>query len=193
MRSSETRARPACSAISTRRSSARARTARSPCRPRHGPTWTGDRRARRPPLPPYIAASRPDDQDRPIIRPCMPPGGRGRGAHRGAAFHPGAAGGLTRRGVGRTTDPARRRRHLPAGQGGGHRRAPDARRMGRGLRRDRGRANAARADRRPHRRGRHHLAAAAGKRRGARRQSQPFRARPRSSSPPATASAPSTC
>ena len=37
----------------------------------------------------------------------------------------------TRAGIGqRDADPACRRRHLPAGQGGGYRRSPDARRMG---------------------------------------------------------------
>ena len=77
-------------------------------------------------------------------------------------------------------DPACRGRDLPAGQGRGHRRAQDACRMGHDLRaRPRDALNAARAKRRPHRRGRHDLAAASGKRRRGRRHDRAVRRRDR--------------
>ena len=92
-------------------------------------------------------------------------------------------------------DPACRRRHLPAGEGRGCRRPQDACRMGRGRVPTTAAAlDAARAAGRPHRRRRHHLAAAPRKRGARRRQHRAVLRRDRrSSSRPATASAPSTC
>ena len=58
-----------------------------------------------------------------------------------------------------------RGRDVPAGQGGRHRGAQDAFRVGRISRRDRGGAECGARKGRPHRRRRHHLAAAIGKRR----------------------------
>ena len=123
--------------------------------------------------------------------------GRGRGADRRPAFH--------RRAV-RAARRARHRpthfvtlhvgrRHVPAGEGGRYRRAPDARRMGHRSRRRPPRAlNAARA------RGRADRRASARRRCGCWKaprartaDSRRSPARPRSSSRPATASGPSTC
>ena len=59
-------------------------------------------------------------------------------------------------------DAARRRRHVPAGEGRGHRRPQDARREGRDLRRDGGGAQRRARARRAHRRRRHDVAAPAG-------------------------------
>ena len=92
------------------------------------------------PLPPYIAARRradaQDREDYQTVFAARP--GRGGGADRGAALRRGAArragGAGDRPGA---ADAARRRRDLPAGQGRGHRAAPDARRMGRDRRRRR--------------------------------------------------------
>ena len=150
-----------------------------------------------PPLPPYIAGKR----DR-RARGCraLPdrlraPRGRRRRADGGPAFHAAAAGGARRaRHLPPLRHAARRRRHLPARQGRGHGRAPHARRVGRGLRRDGRRAQRRARRRRPHRRRRHHGAAAAGDRRRARTApSAPSPARPSSSSRRATASRPSIC
>ena len=90
--------------------------------------------------------------------------------------------------------PARGRRHLPARQGGGDERAPHARRVGRDLARDCRRLERDARRGRAHRRGRHHVAAAAGD--GGRTMtaaSARSPARPTSSSRPAIASRRSTC
>ena len=98
------------------------------------------------------------------IRPCSR-AAPGAVAAPTAALHftPALMAALAARGIGaRVRDPARRRRHLPAGQGRRHRGSPDARRAVRARAGD-GRGDRARARRRRARgRGRHHGAARAG-------------------------------
>ena len=188
-------------ASSTRPSRPRARSARSRWRSTfHGPVLDqaiAERGVM--PLPPYIAARRAADDARtaPTTRPSSP---REEGAvaapTAGLHFTPALIAGACARAASRCTTVTL---HVGAGtflpvkadDTGGH---THARRMGHVDARD-GRGAQRRARRRrPHRRGRHHLAAAAGKRGRARRHaSRRSPARPRSSSRPATASAPSTC
>ncbi len=92
------------------------------------------------PLPPYIAARRPADaadrQDYQTVFAARP----GAVAAPTASLHfdAGAAGRARGAGGGaHLRDAARRRRHLPAGQGRGDRGAPDAQRVGRDRRRRR--------------------------------------------------------
>ena len=134
------------------------------------------------PLPPYIAGRRAEDAaDRADYQTVFAARGRrGRGADRGPAFHRGAASrALDARGIAPPLrDAARRRRHLPAGE---EPRTPPGTACtpsGAGLRRDgRGAERGARA-RRPHRRGRHDVAAPPRKRGGRRTgRSGPSRAR----------------
>ena len=89
-----------------------------------------------PPLPPYIASKRAaDERDaRRLPDHVRSPGGRGRSADRGTAFHAGAAKRVARTRRRDSPDHAAcRGRDLPAGQGGRHRRPLDACRMGRDL------------------------------------------------------------
>ena len=148
------------------------------------------------PLPPYIAGRRAPDDARPRRLPdaLRPRGGRGRGADRRAAFHRRASAPPRRaRHRPRLRHPACRPRHVPAGEGRGHRRAPHARRVRHGVVGGRRGAQRRAGEGRAHRRGRHHRAAAARKRRAPRTaRSRRSPARPTSSSRPATASAPST-
>ena len=112
------------------------------------------------PLPPYIAARRPADAARPR---GLPDGLRrprpARWRRPTAALHFDAAllADLAARGIGQTrADAARRRRHLPAGQGRGHRRRTGCTRMGRDRRRGRRGGGGDARRRRPGDPGRHH-------------------------------------
>ena len=148
------------------------------------------------PLPPYIASRRRARRPGPrrLSDLFRADGGLGGGADGRAAFHRRAAGAAARSAASTCKgDAACRRRHVPAGQGGRHRGPRHARRVWLGAGRGRGRAQCGARQRRAHRRGRLDRAAAAGKRRRrATARSRPFPAKPRFSSRPATASAPST-
>ena len=104
------------------------------------------RRSGEMPLPPYIAARRRAGRPRPRRLPDRVRGAArgGGGPDCGAAFRRGPARGAGGAG-GRQHpgDAARGRRHLPAGEGGAHRRAPHACRAGRARRRRRRRRCAA--------------------------------------------------
>ena len=93
----------------------------------------------------------------------------------GLHFTPELMAALDERGIARHRDAARRRRHVPAGEGGGHRRARDARRVGRGVARDRGSAQRGARGRRAHRRRRHHRRCGSWRARRRRATIQPFR------------------
>ena len=135
------------------------------------------------PLPPYIAARRAaDEQDRADYQTRF-------ARQEGAVAAPTAGLHFTDALVARARgarhrvahrDAACRRRHVPAGDGRGHRRPHDARRMGQPRRRDRRRAQCGARGGRPHRRGRLDLAAAPRKR-GAARTARSGRSRPRPS------------
>ena len=119
--------------------STRATTARSRCRSR----FTGRRSTRRSPIsaarrcrPTSPRKRAPDERDAADYQTMFArQRGRGRGADGGTAFYAGAGGGVARaRRRDSPGDAACRGRDVPAGQGRGHRRAPDACRMGRHLR-----------------------------------------------------------
>ena len=148
------------------------------------------------PLPPYIASRRPADADDAADYQTMfaQRGGRGRRADRRAAFHARVdRRARCRRDRPRNADPARRRRHLPAGQGRRHRRAQDAQRMGPHRCRHRRAAQRRASRRRAADRGRDDLAPPDRKRRATTTaRSTRSKATRRSSSRPAIASRRST-
>ena len=146
-----------------------------------------------PPLPPYIASKRtPDDQDAADYQTMFAANeGAVAAPTAGLHFTPELEAALRGRGVDTASaDAACRGRDVPAGQGRRNLRAQDACRMGLHLGRNRRRAERRARQGRPHRRGRHHLAAAAGERRRPRTApSSRSTPRPRSSSRQAIVSA----
>ncbi len=129
------------------------------------------------PLPPYIAAAGPrTSATAPTIRPSTPARTarsprppRACISRRRVAGAPGAGGYFDP-----LRHPARRRRHLPAGEDRDRGRPSDARRVRRGLAGRRRRPECDASGRRPHRLRRHHLAAPAGERRRRGRRHRPF-------------------
>ena len=111
------------------------------------------------PLPPYIASRRARRRPAtaPTTRPCLPaPRARWRRRPPACISPNGLLAALAARGIAlHTRDAACRRRHLPAGEGRGYRRAPMHAEWGEVSRRDRCGAQCGARRGRPHRRGRH--------------------------------------